>query len=153
MDQLPSDIAAATIAIWPISATKIGPHLRLSFSAPHSRLKRALWFCHELGGPHSTCFSLHRFGLQAWEMTITSSLPTRYERTSWSDSQVNAWRTSSRVRSSGWADGCVRSRRPARALGLSSTWSNRKAWYGLRLRIQRGHHQQELPRRWTTPTN
>lgn len=62
-----ADPAAALIAI---SATKISDPSRASRSPrPISGLNAALWFSHELGGPHASCFSLHMFGLQAQETT------------------------------------------------------------------------------------
>lgn len=36
----------------------------------------ALWLSHELGGPHASCFSLHKSGLQARETTTTTIVPT-----------------------------------------------------------------------------
>ena len=92
-------------------------------------LKAALWFFHGLCGPHASYFSLHRFGFQAQEMTISSSLSTGYGRTSWRDSQVCVENLLA-LRSSGLAVGRICSRGPVRALGLrllSSTWRNRKA--------------------------
>jgi hypothetical protein len=66
------DPAASLIAI---SATKISDPSRASCSPrPIPGLNAALWFSHELGGPHASCFSLHRFGLQARETTTV--IPT-----------------------------------------------------------------------------
>lgn len=67
-----ADPAAALIAI---SATKISDPSRACRSPrPIPGLNAALWFSHELGGPHASCFSLHRFGLQARE--TTTIIPT-----------------------------------------------------------------------------
>ena len=67
-----ADPAAALIAI---SATKISDRSRASRSPRLiSGLNAALWFSHELGGPHASCFSLHKFDLQARE--TTTIIPT-----------------------------------------------------------------------------
>ncbi|KAI0278386.1 alpha/beta-hydrolase [Russula aff. rugulosa BPL654] len=67
-----ADPAAALIAI---SATKISDPSRASRSPRLiSGLNAALWFSHELGGPHASCFSLHKFDLQARE--TTTIIPT-----------------------------------------------------------------------------
>jgi hypothetical protein len=52
------------------SATKVSDSehaCRLPRPIPGSNA--ALWFSHELGGPHASCFSLHRFSLQVQETT------------------------------------------------------------------------------------
>ena len=62
-----ADPAAALIAI---SAAKISDPTRASRSPrPIPGLNSALWFSHELSGPHASCFSLHCFDLQARETT------------------------------------------------------------------------------------
>lgn len=62
-----ADPAAALITI---SATKISDPSRASRSPrPIPGLNAALWFSHELGGPHASCFSLHKFDLKSRETT------------------------------------------------------------------------------------
>lgn len=64
----PSDVLTT------ISATKISDPKRASRSPrPIPGSNAALWFSHELGGPHASCFSLHRFGLQ--ERGTTTVVP------------------------------------------------------------------------------
>ncbi|KAI0290150.1 alpha/beta-hydrolase [Russula brevipes] len=61
-------------ALTTISATKISDPERASRSPrPIPGSNAALWFSHELGGPHASCFSLHRFGLQ--ERGTTTIVP------------------------------------------------------------------------------
>ncbi|KAI9511046.1 alpha/beta-hydrolase [Russula earlei] len=53
-----------------ISATKISDPRRASCSPrPIPGSSAVLWLSHELGGPHASCFSLHKFDLQAREAT------------------------------------------------------------------------------------
>jgi hypothetical protein len=69
-DSEPSLLADPAAALIVISATKISDPNRASrspFSIPGSNA--ALWFFHKLGGPHASCFSLHRFDLQTRETT------------------------------------------------------------------------------------
>ena len=64
--------AAALIAV---SATKLSDPSRASRSPrPISGSDAALWFSHELGGPHASCFALHSFGLQTRKTTTV--IPT-----------------------------------------------------------------------------
>ncbi|KAH9991913.1 alpha/beta-hydrolase [Russula vinacea] len=69
-DSEPSLLADPAAALIPVSATKISDLNRASRS-PRSipGSNAALWLSHEVGGPHMSCFSLHRFGLQARETT------------------------------------------------------------------------------------
>ena len=60
-------------SITAISAAKVSDSKRASRSprpipGPSAA---ALWLSHELGGPHASCFSLHRFDFQARETTTT----------------------------------------------------------------------------------
>ena len=74
-DSEPSVLADPAAALIAISATKISDPSRASRSPrPIPGSDAALWFSHELGGPHASCFSLHRFGLQARE--TTTIIPT-----------------------------------------------------------------------------
>lgn len=52
-----------------ISATKLSDPKRASRSPRHIPVSNAaFWFSHELGGPHASCFSIHRFDLQTREV-------------------------------------------------------------------------------------
>jgi Acylamino-acid-releasing enzyme, N-terminal domain len=74
-DSEPSLLADPAAALIAVSATKISDPSRASRSPrPIPGLNAALWFSHELGGPHASCFSLHSFGLQARETTTV--IPT-----------------------------------------------------------------------------
>jgi Acylamino-acid-releasing enzyme, N-terminal domain len=74
-DSEPSLLADPAAALIAVSATKISDPSRASRSPrPIPGLNAALWFSHELGGPHASCFSLHSFGLQARE--TTTIIPT-----------------------------------------------------------------------------
>jgi hypothetical protein len=74
-DSEPSVLADPATALIAISATKISDPNRASRSPrPIPGSNAALWFSHEIGGPHASCFSLHRFGLQARE--TTTIIPT-----------------------------------------------------------------------------
>ena len=74
-DSEPSVLADPAAVLMVISATKISDPSRASRSpCLIPGLNAALWFSHELGGPHVSCFSLHRFGLQARE--TTTIIPT-----------------------------------------------------------------------------
>jgi len=62
--QEPSDTLLA------ISATKLSDSGRASRSPrPIPGTNAVLWLSHELGGPHASCFSIHRFDLQTRETT------------------------------------------------------------------------------------
>ncbi|KAI0247998.1 alpha/beta-hydrolase [Lactifluus subvellereus] len=53
-----------------VSAMKLSDSKRASRSPrPIPGSNAAFWLSHELGGPHASCFSLHRFDLQARETT------------------------------------------------------------------------------------
>jgi hypothetical protein len=53
-----------------ISAMKLSdPKRACCSSRPIPGSNAAFWFSHELGGPHASCFSLHRFDLQVRETT------------------------------------------------------------------------------------
>jgi prolyl oligopeptidase family protein len=74
-DSEPSVLADPTAALTAISATKISDLSRASRSSrPIPSSNAALWFSHELGGPHASCFSLHRFNLHVRE--TTTIIPT-----------------------------------------------------------------------------
>jgi hypothetical protein len=66
-DQRSSDTLIAT------SATKLSKHASRS-PRPIPGSNAAFWLSHELGGPHASCFSLHRFNLQTRE--VTTLIPT-----------------------------------------------------------------------------
>ena len=69
-DSEPSVLADPAAALIAISAAKISDPTRASRSPrPIPGLNSALWFSHELSGPHASCFSLHCFDLQARETT------------------------------------------------------------------------------------
>lgn len=69
-DSEPSVLVDPAAALIAISATKISDPSRACRSPrPIPGSNAALWFSHELGGPHASCFSLHTFGLQARETT------------------------------------------------------------------------------------
>jgi len=69
-DSEPSLLADPAAALTIISATKISDTNRASRSPrPIPGSNAALWLSHELGGPHASCFSLHRFDLQLREAT------------------------------------------------------------------------------------
>jgi len=62
--QEPSDTLLA------ISATRLSDPQRASRSPrPIPGTNAVLWLSHELGGPHASCFSIHRFDLQTRETT------------------------------------------------------------------------------------
>jgi len=74
-DLEPSLVVDPTPVLTAISATKISDPSRASCSPrPIPGLNAALWLSHELSGPHASCFSLHRFGLQTRE--TTTLIPT-----------------------------------------------------------------------------
>jgi Acylamino-acid-releasing enzyme, N-terminal domain len=53
------------------SAIKLSDPKRASLSPrPIPGSNAAFWLSHELGGPHASCFSMHRFDLQSREATI-----------------------------------------------------------------------------------
>ncbi|KAH9053329.1 alpha/beta-hydrolase [Lactarius vividus] len=64
MRELKLDLAQDAIVA--LSATKLSDPSRASRSPrPISGTSAALWLSHELGGPHASCFSLHKFALHA----------------------------------------------------------------------------------------
>lgn len=69
-DSEPSLLADPAAALIVVSATKVSDPNRASRSPfPIPGSNAALWFSHELGGPHASCFALHRFDLQTRETT------------------------------------------------------------------------------------
>lgn len=82
-DSEPSVLADPATALIAISATKISDPSRASRSPrPIPGLDATLWFSHELGGPHASCFALHRFDFQARETaTIIPTVDKIREKT------------------------------------------------------------------------
>ncbi len=70
--ELKLDLASGSVALGPqdtivaLSATKVSDPSRSSRSPrPIPGTSAALWLSHELGGPHASCFSLHKVALNA----------------------------------------------------------------------------------------
>ncbi|KAH9061743.1 hypothetical protein EDB83DRAFT_2315529 [Lactarius deliciosus] len=62
-------------AIVALSATKLSDPTRATRSPlPIPGTNAALWLSHELGGPHASCFSLHKFGTAGAETATASVL-------------------------------------------------------------------------------
>jgi hypothetical protein len=116
---VPADPATALIVV-SASDEDIVPQPRLSFSAPYSRFKcRALVLPWARRAPRVLLLVAQVRFANAGDGDIILTVD-KIRENSRADSQVYVWRTSSCIRSSGWAVGRICSRKPVRALGLRS---------------------------------
>ena len=75
--QLKLDLACSQDNMVALSATKVSDSGRASlFPRPIPGTSAALWLSHELGGPHASCFSLHKSALDARDCSAEAPAST-----------------------------------------------------------------------------